>query len=74
MGLYWATCNCSYYILGSERPITMITDHKPLVGTFGKPLSENTAWILKLRLELMQFNLEVVWEAGKMHLFADALS
>ena len=67
MGLYWAPSNCSYYILGSQRPITVITDHKPLVGTFSKPLFENTARILKLRLELMQFNLDVVWEAWKMH-------
>ena len=43
MGLFWAASNCSYYILGSERPITVITDHKPLVGAFGKPLSENTS-------------------------------
>ena len=30
--------------------------------------------ILKLGLELMQYNLEVLWESGKMHLFADSLS
>ena len=65
MGLFLGASNCSYYNPGSENPIWIITDHKPLEGMFGKPLSENTARILKLRLELMVYNLEVVWEAGK---------
>ena len=74
MGLFWATENTLYYTLGSQKPIRIITNHKPLVGTFSKPLSENTARILKLRLKLMKFNLEVTWEAGKKHMFADVLS
>ena len=56
---FFALNDCSYYVLGSEKPITVITDHKPLVGAFGKPLSENTARVLKLRLDLMVFNFHV---------------
>ena len=48
MGVYWAASNTSYYILGSDKPVKVITDHRPLMGIFQKPLSENTGRILKL--------------------------
>jgi len=71
----WAIEKCSYYLKGSPA-FTVITDHKPLVGTFSKPLLEldNTRRLQRFREKIMEYNFEVTWAEGKSHLIADALS
>ena len=52
-----------------------MTDHRPLVGIFNKPITEiqNTR-LLRLMEALSPYNFDIVWTAGKDHLIADAPS
>ena len=62
--------------MGSEMCIRdSITDHRPLLGTFTKPLEDiKNARLLRLRERTVDFMFDVVWRPGKEHLIADALS
>lgn len=55
--------------------MSVITDHRPLFGIFGKPLgSLNNSRLQRLRENLDQFSFSLTWTPGKNHLIADALS
>ena len=60
-------------MLGSQFQV--ITDHKPLLGTFAKPLGEiSNARLQRFCEKLLQYTFTVTWVPGKLHLIADALS
>jgi hypothetical protein len=63
-----------FYLLGNK--FTFFTDHRPLMGTFSKALSEvMNPRLLSYRLKLVQYaEMKVIWTEGKTHLIADALS
>jgi hypothetical protein len=73
LAISWSVNDCRYYLLGAQFDV--ITDHKPLVGTFAKDLADvaNTR-LMRFREKLTDYNFEVKWVAGKEHLVADALS
>ena len=53
----------------------VITDHKPLVGTFKKVLGDiDNAHLVRFREKLAHFSFSVSYAEGKTHLIADALS
>ena len=53
----------------------VLTDHRPLVGVFNKPLHEiENARLLRFREKLAHFSFSVTYVPGKTHLIADALS
>ena len=54
---------------------TVITDHKPLKGVFGKELCdiENTR-LRRYRERLTGYSFDIVWREGKTNQIADALS
>ena len=73
LAIYYAIKDCSFYLQGI--PFTVVTDHKPLLGTFKKPLSEiENARLLRFREKLTNFDFAVEYAEGKSHLIADALS
>ena len=74
ISIFWAVFDCTYYIYRSSKATTLVTDHKPLVRAYIKPMEENSARILKLKLDLMQFILGIVCTTGKRHAFAETLS
>ena len=54
---------------------TVLTDHRPLLGVFRKPLAEiENARLLRFREKLTDFSFEIDYVPGKSHLIADALS
>jgi hypothetical protein len=62
-------------LLVRPAPFTVITDHKPLVGLFEKPLSEvPNARLQRLRLRTEGYHFNLQWQAGKLNVAADALS
>jgi hypothetical protein len=72
--VWWAADKCDYYLRGMPR-FEVVTDHRPLVGLFGKPLSSlGNARLQRLRENLAMYTFEVSWVPGKTHLIADALS
>jgi hypothetical protein len=73
LAIQWAVQDCQYYLLGSK--FTVVTDHKPLVGTFEKQLTEITnERLVRFREKLSHFRFNVMWTPGKTHHIADALS
>ena len=73
LGICYAVLECKFYLLGGKFDV--ITDHKPLVGTFNKPLCDvPNQRIQRFREKLADFVFVVHWVPGKVHLIADALS
>ena len=65
---------CRQFLMGTFN-FRVITDHRPLVGIFQKPLQDiENARIQKYREKLADYSFKVSWTAGKTHLVADALS
>ena len=56
------------------RPITVVTDHKPLESILKKPLSAAPARLQRLMLRLQKYEMTVVHRAGKDIPLADTLS
>ena len=73
LAIYYAVKDCEYYLQGV--PFKVVTDHKPLVGTFVKHLHEiENARLLRYREKLAHYSFTVSYVPGKTHLIADALS
>lgn len=69
LAIIWAVKKYNPYLHGSK--FTLVTDHKPL--TFIKT-SEKNSKILRWRLELENFDYDIVYKEGKTNVVADALS
>ena len=74
LAVCYAVKHCEFYLAGASE-ITVITDHRALVGLWNKQLAEvPNARVLRYRERLLNFNLKIVWKPGKSHAMADALS
>jgi hypothetical protein len=60
------------YVYG--RPITVETDHKPLVTILNKPLHAAPTRLQKMMLVLHRYNIDITYKQGKELHIADALS
>jgi hypothetical protein len=76
LAIAYAVRKCAFYLRGMDT-FKIVTDHRPLLGVFRKPLHE----VDNPRLQRMRGQLDgsgyvfsVEWNAGKDHLIADALS
>ena len=69
LAIIWAVNKYKPYLYGNK--FTLVTDHKPL--TFIKS-SDKNAKILRWRLELENYDYDVVYREGKTNVVADALS
>lgn len=69
LAIIWAVKKYQPYLYGKK--FTLITDHKPL--TFIKT-SEKNSKILRWRLELENYDYDIVYKEGKTNVVADALS
>ncbi len=57
------------------NPFTVVTDNKPLLGVFNKPLSKTpNPRLQRLRLKVVGANVRLTWEGGKHNIIAGALS
>ena len=73
LAIYYAITSCHFYLMGCK--FTVVTDHKPLLGTFHKNLQDiDNARLLRFREKLTDYNFDIIWTPGKCHLIADALS
>ena len=73
LAVYYAINESSFYLQGCNFEV--VTDHKPLLGTFDKPLSDvENARLLRFREKLAHFSFRLTYVPGKLHLIADALS
>ena len=75
LALVFALKRFRYFLLG--RHFVARTDHKPLLGLFGKekPIPQNAnARIQRWALFLSQYNYDLIHKPGKENVIADALS
>ena len=74
LAIVWAIQKCRFYLHGMPN-FKVITDHRPLLGIFDKPLHElPNQRLMKFRELLTDYSFELLWQPGKQHLIADALS
>lgn len=74
LAILWAIRKCSFYLTGLHN-FTVVTDHRPLLGIFSKPLAElDNSRLQRFREHLTNFSFDIKWVAGKQHIIADTLS
>ena len=74
LAIQWALLKCNYFLCGLSD-FHIITNHRPLVGVFGKTLSDVDNWrLVRLQEKTSSFSFEVKWIAGKNNVIADAFS
>ena len=62
----------NYFTFG--RPVTVLTDHKPLIAISKKSLVSAPPRLQQLLLRLANYNVELQWIPGKEMIFSDHLS
>ena len=72
-GIGWAVEHCSYYLKGSDKVVTIITDHFPLVAVFKNCPYDLSQRLWNVRSRMMDYRIQVSWVPGKQQLAADAL-
>ena len=71
----WAVKDANFYLYGTPTPFKIITDHRPLLGTFSKPLQDlDNPRLFRFRERLLPYRFDMEWIAGQKHAIADALS
>lgn len=63
LGVVWACEHYDVYVNGSD--FTVITDHKPLIGLFGKAANRMTARLKRLSLRLQPYTFNLIYKPGK---------
>ena len=72
--IVWAIQKCNFFLKGIEK-FEVVTDHRPLIGIFTKPMPQiDNARITRLREKILHHPFDVKWMAGKDNVIADALS
>ena len=65
----------SKYYLHGHQGFKVVTDHRPLVGIFNKPLEAiHNIRLQRMRESLTDYRFQILWTPGKQHDIADALS
>ena len=72
-GIGWAVNHCSQYLRGSDKTISVITDHFALFAVFDKCAFYLSQRLWNVRSLVMNQRLEVKWVPGKQQAAADAL-
>ena len=72
LGIVFAFLHFKHFTYG--RPVTIISDHKPLVSLFKKSLTSSSPHLSRMLLQILDYDLNIVYQGGsKMHL-SDAIS
>lgn len=70
LAIIWAVKYFRPYIYGVK--FTIVTDHKPLIWLMN--FKEPNSKIIRWRLQLMEYNFEIIHKKGSQNVIADALS
>ena len=72
LGVVFAVTHFKHFTYG--RQVTIISDHKPLVSLFKKSLTSSSPRLSSMLLQILDYDLSIVYQEGsKMHL-SDAIS
>lgn len=72
LAVVFACSKFNDYIYG--KPVTVETDHQPLVTIIKKPISTAPARLQRMMLQLQKYNINLVYKKGKHMYLADTLS
>ena len=71
LGVVFAVLHFKHFTYG--RPVMIISDHKPLVSLFKKSLTSSSPHLSRMLLQILDYDLNIVYQEGsKMHL-SDAI-
>jgi hypothetical protein len=71
-GIVWALNHCNHYLRGCDL-IKLHVNHLPLVMLLQGPLEDRSECIIRLRAEILDYRLEILFTPGKRHKIADCL-
>ena len=67
LGVVFSVAHFKHFTYG--RPVTIISDHKPLVSLFKKSLTSSSPHLSRMLLRILDYDLSIVYQEGsKMHL------
>lgn len=73
LGIVFATNKFHYYCYG--RPVTVITDHKPLLSIIRKPIAVvGSPRLQRMKIKLLKYDIKLQFSPGKELHIADLLS
>ena len=64
MAIIFALQVYEFLIIGSEYPITIFSDHRPLVWLFSTKIKPSPV-ILRYQMTASKFNINLLWTNGK---------
>ena len=75
LGVVYAVKHCKFFLKYAPKALSIITDHRPLIGILAKPLGKiDNGRLLRLREKLIGYTFNASWLPGKANVLADALS
>ena len=72
LGIVCAIQNFKHFCFG--RSVKVITDHKPLLAIFKKSLNNTTPRLARLLLQLVEYDLEIIYQKDRDMFISDPLS
>lgn len=72
LAVVFACSRFNDYIYG--KPVTIETDHQPLITIIRKPIFSAPARLQRMMLQLQKYNIDLVYKKGKHMYLADTLS
>lgn len=72
LAVVFACSRFNDYIYG--KPVTIETDHQPLITIIRKPIFSAPARLQRIMLQLQKYNIDLVYKKGKHMYLADTLS
>ena len=72
LGVVFSCLHFKHFAYGCK--VTVITDHKPLVSLFKKSLGSSSPRLARMLLQILDFDLDVVYQPGSQMQLSDAIS
>jgi hypothetical protein len=71
-GIVWSLNHCKHYLRGCNL-IKLHVDHLPLVTLLQAPMQNLSERMMRMKAEILDYRLEVLYISGKRHQIADCL-
>ena len=72
LAVVFAVTHFKHFMYG--RPFTIISNHKPLVSLFKKSLTSSSPHLSRMLLQILDYDLNIVYQEGSKMYLSDALS
>ena len=73
LAIVFAAERFEHYILGKDT-VEVLSDHKPLMTIFSKPILTSSKRLQRIRLQLQKYPLKVLYKPGPQMFISDTLS